>query len=212
MLEQELKNIWKNSSQVEQIKFDLSRLVIDLDSKMQGLKKAIRRRDRREIGASVVGIPLFAYLAYELPFPIAKLAALLNIGHFIYLIIKFRGMQKKKRPVDFAASFTEQLDDQKSDMQRQVKLLDSVLWWYVLPPYLLNILLIVGIGDPAAYNWSPLLIDSVPVMSSAKVTMIIGLGIFYALIVWMNKRVVKKTLKPTIREIDKVLLQLESKD
>lgn len=212
MLEQELKDIWKSSSEAERIKFDLSRLMMDLNRKMNRLEKAIRRRDRREIRASVIGIPLFAYLAYELPFPIAKLAAVLNIGHFVYLIIKFRGMQKKKRPVDFASSFTKQLDHQKSDMQEQVKLLDSVLWWYVLPPYLLNILLIMGIGDPAAYNWSPLLIDSVPVMFTAKVTMIIGLGIFYALIVWMNKRAVKKTLNPTISEIDRVLLQLESQD
>lgn len=212
MLEQELKNIWKSSSEIERIKFDLSRLMMDLNDKMKGLERAIRRRDRREIGAAVIGIPLFAYLAYELPFPVAKLAALLNIGHFIYLIIKFRRMQKKKRPVDFAASFTEQLDHQKSDMQEQVRLLDSVLWWYVLPPYLLNIMLIAGIGDPATYDWAPLLKDSVPVMATEKITMIMGLGIFYALIVWMNKRAVKKTLKPTISEIDRVLLQLESKD
>ena len=119
-------------------------------------------------------------------------------------------MQKRKHPADLSLSFKEQLDNQKSDMQEQVKLLDSVLWWYLLPPYIMNIIFIFGMGDPAEYDWSPLLIDSVPVEMSEKLPLVIGLGIFYGLILWMNKRVVKKTLKPTIGEIDRVLLQLES--
>lgn len=212
MLEQELKDIWKSSSQIERIKFDLSRLMIDLNTKMSGLEKAIRQRDRREIGACFIGIPLFTYLAYEVPFPIAKIGALLTVTHFVYLIFKFRRMQKKKRSADLSLSFREQLDHQKGDMQEQVTLLDSVLWWYILPPYITNIIMIFGMGNPAEYDWSPLLIDAVPVGLSHKLTLVIGLAIFYGLIVLMNKRVVKKTLKPTINEIDRVLLQLESEN
>ena len=55
MLEQELKEIWKNSSQKEKIKFETSRLLIDLKSKMDHIEKAIHRRDRTEIAASILG-------------------------------------------------------------------------------------------------------------------------------------------------------------
>lgn len=212
MLEQELKNIWKSSSQVEQIKFDLSRLVIDLDSKMKRIEKVIRGRDLREIGAALIVVPLFGYLAYEVPYPIARVAAILTVIWAFYVIYKFRSVQKKRIKEDLSLSFRQQLENQKSNMMDQHRLLDTVLYWYVLPPYILNMAFVWGLGYPFDLEWSGSLIDHLPMSMTDKISLTIGLAIFNAFVVWLNKRAVRKTLNPLIADIERVQEQLEKEE
>ena len=61
MLEQELKDIWNNSSQTERISIEANSLAEELDNKVNNIQKKIRMRDVREISASVIGILIFAY-------------------------------------------------------------------------------------------------------------------------------------------------------
>jgi len=90
MLEQELKNIWNNSSQTAQISIETNQLIDELNTKVSGIQKVVRKRDIREISASVIGILIFSYLLYEIPFPITRLACTLSIIWFVYVILKFR--------------------------------------------------------------------------------------------------------------------------
>lgn len=210
MLEQELKDIWKNSSQVEQIKFDLSRLIMDLDRKMTRIEKVIRKRDFREIGAALIILPIFGYLAYEIPYPITRAASLLTIVWSLYVIYKFRSVQKRRREENLSLSFTQQLENQKANMMDQHRLLDTVLYWYVLPPYILNLVFIWSLGYPANIEWSGNLINHLPMDLNSKIVLTIGLAVFNTFIVWLNKRAVKKTLNPLIADIERVQAQLES--
>jgi len=210
MLEEELRNIWKNAPETEKIKFDLSRLLIELNNKMNHIEKAIIARDRREIIASVIGIFCFSYFAYEIPFPITKVACIIGVFIFVYVIYRLRSVRKKSSPDDFMSlSFREQLQQQKNFMIQQKDLLNSVLYWYVLPPFLMNILFIIGIGDPAAYNWEPLLLDLFPIEPQEKIRMIIILTVFYSYVVWLNRRAARIRYQPMIEDIERAQQQLE---
>lgn len=92
MLEQELKEIWKTASQADTIKFDLSRLMIDINNKMRSIERTIRRRDRREIAAAVLMTPICGYLAYDLPFTASKIGSILILIWCIYVIFKLRNV------------------------------------------------------------------------------------------------------------------------
>ena len=59
MLEQDLKNIWNNSSQKPQISIETNRLVEELNKKVNSIQKRIGISDIREISASVIGIIIF---------------------------------------------------------------------------------------------------------------------------------------------------------
>ena len=212
MLEQELKDIWKNSSQVDKIKFDLSRLMIDLNRKLNEIERNIRSRDRRESGAAIVGVLIFAYFGYVIPFPITKIACILAIAWSVYVIYKLKSVQKYKRPVDISLSFREQLENQRIHISQQVKLLNSVLYWYVLPPFIMNIIFIMGLGDPQEYDWAPRLVHLIPVTLKAKLSMLGFIAAFNVFIVWLNKYTVRKTLKPLIKDIERVQHQLETEE
>jgi hypothetical protein len=218
MLEQELKAIWKNASTIEQIKFKTSRLLIDLDAKMKRIEKGIKNRDITETAASVFGIIAFSYLAYEIPFILTKIACGLSILWFAYLIYKLKDNKRKKHPIDIALPLREQLQLQKTNMQKEVKLLDTVLYWYVLPPLFANALFIIGFKDPEQYNWAPWIIQKftdenllhlLPITLKSKIAYISGAVVFNAFVLWINKRTINKTCKPILNDIENMQQQLD---
>ncbi|PIQ48154.1 MAG: hypothetical protein COW03_11465 [Cytophagales bacterium CG12_big_fil_rev_8_21_14_0_65_40_12] len=212
MTEQELRNIWTNASQVEKIQVDLSRLVIDLKNKLDHIEKAIRNRDLREIIAAFIGVPIFAYFAYEIPFPITRIASLLTVVWSIYVIYRFRKLQKSRKTEDLTLPFKSQLENQKTNMMAEHRFLDTVLYWYAGPPFLLNTLFILGLGKAESLSDPSWIIAHLPLNMNEKIPLIIGLACFYTFIVWLNKKAVKKTINPLIAEIDRIQQQLETED
>ena len=125
MLEQELKNIWNNSSQTNLISIETPQLIDELNVKMSSIQKVIRRRDIGEIFASVIGILIFMYLLYEIPFPITKFACGMSIAWFAFVILKFRKSKIKNITSPLDLPVKEQLAHQEDALQYQANLLIS---------------------------------------------------------------------------------------
>ncbi|OUS00971.1 hypothetical protein A9Q86_09495 [Flavobacteriales bacterium 33_180_T64] len=221
MLEQELKEIWKHSSETKKIKFETPQLLIDLNDKMKHIENSIKRRDITEIAASLFGMLIFGYFAYEIPFTLTKIACVLNILWFAYLIFKLKNNKRQKQLNDLNLPIHEQLDNQNKNMQTEAKLLNTVLYWYVLPPLFVNILFIFGFGDPIAYDWSPLIIETLsdknllhwlPISLKMKIIYISGALIFNVFVIWINKRTVIKRINPIIRDIERIQDQLKNEN
>jgi hypothetical protein len=213
MLEQELKNIWRNSSKTERIKFETSRLMIDLKNKINRMEKSIRNRDRVEITTAILMIPVFGYFAYEIPFVITKVGCILTMIWFGYLIYKLKDVKKHKLPINLALSFCEQLANQKAYLIQEARLIDNVFYWYLLPPFVAHVIVILGLGYPVEYGWSNIIANEIlPIPLMNKIVYLIFVAVLYAGILWLNKRAVKKDIKPVIKEIERVQQQLESED
>ena len=221
MLEQELKNIWKNSSKSEKIKFSTSRLLMDLDRERNSIEKSIKIRDTTEISASIFGILTFCYFAFEIPFPLTKVACVLTIVWFIYLILRLKKNKKQKHQIDLTLSLREQLCNQKANMLREIRLLDNILYWYILPPLLANVLFIFSFGNPEDYNWFPYIIERLteenllsflPISMHTKIYYLSGSILYCTFLFWINKRVIKKQFQPMVKTIERMQKQLESEN
>lgn len=211
MLEQEIKEIWKNSSQEEKIKFDLSRLLIDLKNKMSRLERYIRVRDKLEITTAILFIPIFGYLAYEIPFIVAKIGCILIMISFGYIIFKLRDVKKHKLSIDPVLSFREQLANQKAYLIQEARLMNTILYWYLAPSLVSYSILVLGLGDPVEYGWSNIFADKIlPIPLTNKIIYLIFCAALFTGISWVNKRRVNKTYKPVIKGIERVQHQLES--
>ena len=211
MLEQELKNIWKNSSKAAQISIETEQLLNEFDTKMTHIQKKIRNRDVREISASVIGILIFSFFAYEIPFPITKLSCFLSILWFVYVIYKFRKSKLQNTAEKLSLPLKEQLAYKKQLLQQQVKLLDSAAYWYVGPSFITNLIFIIGLGNPADYNWTNQLAENLlPLTVNAKIGTLTGLAFFYIFVLWINKRAAKKEIKPILKNIDVIQQQLNN--
>ena len=211
MLEQELKNIWKNYSKTARISIETDRLVQEFDTKMTTIQKNIRKRDVREISASVFGILLFSFLAYEIPFPITKFSCFLSILWFAYVIYKFRKSNQQNSSEKLSLPLKEQLTHKKQLLQQQLKLLNSAAYWYAAPSLITNFIFIIGLRNPADYNWTNKIAESLlPLSVNAKAGTLIGLGIFYLLVVWVHKIAAKKDVHPILKSIEAIQQQIKN--
>jgi hypothetical protein len=211
MLEQELKNIWKNSSKTAQISIEIDRLIKEFDTKLTKIHKKIRKRDIREISASVFGILIFSFLAYEIPFPITKFSCFLSILWFAYVIYKFRKSNQQNLSEKLSLPLKEQLAHKKQLLQKQIKLLDSVAYWYAGPSFITNFIFIIGLGNPADYNWSNKLAENfLPLSANAKIVTLTGLAFFYLFAIWINKRAARKDVQPILKNIDIIQEQIKN--
>ena len=195
MLEQELKSIWNNASKTSTISIETNLLVEELNEKVNSIQKTIKARDVREITASVIGILIFGYFLYEIPFPVTKLACFLSISWFAFVIFKFRKSNKQNTTTNLSLSITEGLTHQETLMQQQAVLLNSAAYWYAIPSFITNFIFILGLGNPIDYNWTNSIANSfLPLSLHLKIITLIGLAFFYGFIIWLNKRDRKSTV------------------
>lgn len=210
MLEQELKDIWSNSSRTAEISIETNKLRDELNTKVNRIQKKIRIRDIREMIASVIGILIFSYLLYEIPFPITKVACTFAIGWFVFVIFKFRKSKLQNRANKLSLSMNEQLAYQEETMLQQLNLLDSAAYWYAIPPFIMNFLFIVGLGSPTDYNWTNSIAQNIlPLTVNFKLILLSGLAIMYAFTIWINKRAANNDIKPILKNIKTMQQQLE---
>ena len=73
MLENELKNIWKNSSMEELVKFNKSKLILDLDSKLEDFEKKMKFRDKKLLVWGILVIIGLIYLFFSEPELISRI-------------------------------------------------------------------------------------------------------------------------------------------
>ena len=108
---------------------------------------------------------------------------------------------------DVDLSFKEQLQNRKTYLKKQKKLLDTVLYWYVLPPFIFNIVMIFGVGDVSGYDhWA---VELLPDLLREKIMTTVFLLAFFGYVVWLNKQAAKKEYQPVIDEIERMQKQLE---
>jgi hypothetical protein len=194
MMEDELIKIWQSSPNQERVKFEKSRLMLDMQSSMDRLHRSIKYRDLREYIAIVIIIPAFAFSAYFIPFLLTKIASVLIIGYAVFVGLKLRNA-KKTKPSAFTEPYLEYLYKTRAYLLVQKQLLDSVLYWYILPGATLTMMFLLGFG----------LVDrSKQIIKMALINIGLAVATYY-----LNKSAVQKELVPRITKIGELIRVLE---
>lgn len=213
MLELEIKELWKNSSDESKIKLNLTTLLMELSRTLEQRNRNIKNRDRTEIIVALLMVPVFSYFAYEVPFVWSKVGFLMIVAWCFYLIYRLTNVKKYKKEVDNASNFKEQINLQKQYFIKEKELISSVFYWYLLPPFLANVLIVLGAGDFSTLDWSHIVLDKlIPITMPGKIIYIAFVAVLYASILWMNKKAVKSTYVPLIEDIEKVQRELDAED
>lgn len=188
MIDEELIQIWKSSEEREQIKFKKSKMLIELRFNLNQFEKSIKYRDLREIFIAAIMIPVFGVLAYDVPFFVSKIGALIIMFWCFFVIVKLV-KTKKHKPIAPTESFIDYLQNTKAYLTAQKRVLDNALYWYILPCFTGIIIFFIGFNK----NFEKLLIIVFPV---------IGLAV---IIYYLNKHAVKKEFIPRLERIDELI-------
>jgi hypothetical protein len=201
MIENELIALWQSSPKHERIKFEKSKLMLDVQSKLDSFDRAVNRRDFLEIGTAIVIIPLFAYQVYNQPNYLAKFGATWIVVYVVYVI--YRLLDAKKNKPKEVSSYLEYLKQCKKYLERQKKLLDSVLYWYVLPCLMGCAIMMTGMLDLLNKSWYEIIRMRKVWIAVSSFTII---GVF---VPRLNKWAVKKELLPRIKKVNELIRLME---
>ncbi|SMG45049.1 hypothetical protein SAMN03080602_03399 [Arenibacter troitsensis] len=191
-MEDELIKIWQSSPNQERIKFEKSKLMIDVQSSLDRFHRTIKYRDLMETIPGIIIIPIFVYIAYTIPFTLSKIGAIWIILSIIYIIIRLQ-KAKKIRPGSFTETYRDYLIKTKQYLFIQKKLLDTVIYWYFSPIAIGIVLFSIG----AINNIKDLLVN------------LGGLIVSGIIVYILNKRAIKKQITPRLKKIDELLKVME---
>ncbi|MDG5491987.1 hypothetical protein [Psychroserpens sp. SPM9] len=209
MEEYHLRQIWKSSSKNEYISVDKNQLIKDFKAGMEGREHIVRRRDRREIIAAIVGIIGFGYTLYLYSNLISFIGSILGILSLVYIIFKLRNHRKSKFTKALFLPIHDQLVNQKQFMLGQFKLLNTVLYWASFPLFFANTLIIWGISKSS----QPLsIVEQLVYKWEAKLMFTFLIAFFFVYIGWLNKKAAKVNWRPLIKQIETIINNLKNTD
>tara|TARA_R110002050_G_scaffold280806_1_gene427881 strand:+ start:2019 stop:2606 length:588 start_codon:yes stop_codon:yes gene_type:complete len=194
MIEDELIKIWQSSSNQERIKFEKSKLMIELQSSLKRLNRWWNYMELSETILAVFGVLVSTFLIFKIPFILTKIALALMIICAVYLIIKYRTV-KKYQPSDLENDYLKYLKKNREYLQAQKKFLKTYFYWGILPVYPIMLLFTISV-------WEKVPIYLIVLINVAT----IGMGVYGY---FLNKKRVKKEITPRISGINELINQLE---
>ncbi|TGV02221.1 hypothetical protein [Flavivirga rizhaonensis] len=193
MIEDELIKIWQSSSNQERIKFEKSKLMIELQSSLGRLHRWWKYIELVEVIMAIIGILLSIFLVFFIPFVLIKIAIVFIIICAIYLIIKYQGVHRFK-PSDLEENYLDYLRNTREYLEVQKKFLETYVHWGILPIYPIMVLFTIGIWENA------------PIYFIVFINIaVIGIGIYGY---FLNKKRVEHEINPRIARIDELIKTL----
>ncbi|TVZ28123.1 hypothetical protein JM83_3227 [Gillisia sp. Hel_I_86] len=197
MIEDELIKIWQSSSNQERIKFEKSKLMIELQSSLNRLHKWWNYLKLSESILAVFGVLVSIFLLFKIPFILTKMAIALIMICAVYLIIKYQRIKKFKHS-DLEENYLNYLKKNKEYLLVQKKFLKTYFYWGILPVFPIMILFNISIWNKIPENF----IIGLIFINIAT----IGIGVYGYL---TNKKRVKKEITPRISRVNKLINKLE---
>ena len=189
MDESNLKQWWLNSSASQKVEVDTEKLLVNINQKMIKMKKTIKRRDRLEITVAACMIPLFVYMVINSPALLAKVGAAVIAGTCILVIFKLARARRISVKEDAASPIRHQLLVSLQQLNQQIQLVSTVLWWYLLP-FFVGVTCLFYSASYSALN---------------KAVYTAAVMILYGYIYYLNRKTLKKHLIPLHKNLTKAL-------
>lgn len=193
MNEQELKQLWQRQVLAPPAKLPDAQVVQAMKQKMSQFGRTIFWRDVREVAACLLVIFLFLPGCFKAASWLSQTGCLVEV--FSAIFIAFRLVYSKRRDDRnlTADSLRGYLLHERRKIETQIRLLSTVLWWYILPLYIGAVMVAFGIGRGGMVHK-------------------FGFAIFYAVVCggiwWLNQYAVKKHLLPLKAELDQTLQEI----
>lgn len=162
-------------------------------SEMETIKRKVRRRNRREIGAAIFLMLFFLPIGYFAANIYSKTGAFIVVLSAITIIVMLQN-RKNTTTADITLPAVPYLYQHLNYLKKEVSILSTVLYWYILPLLIGFAVFFIGQDDN-------------------KIRSLIfhyALLIFVGLLVYiLNKLAVKLILQPLVTKLETLLKQEE---
>lgn len=195
-MEDELIKIWQSSPIEEQIKFDKSRLMLEMQSSLSRFDRLVKYGILVEQAALIIAIPVFIFYIYFVPFVLSKIALILIVTWGIWYFIKLKEW-KKKKPNNLTKSYLDYLYESRNYLILLKKWGDNAIFWYILPTILSVILFLFGPLLEGKLNNKLIAIVFIVAIATGVVTYFWG------------KWIVKTQYVPRLKKVEELIAVME---
>ncbi|MFK7812574.1 MAG: hypothetical protein AB8B59_08775 [Maribacter sp.] len=127
MMEEELIEIWKSSPNPERVKFEKSRLILEVQSSLDRFYKLIRFAILREKIAGILIIFVFSAYVYFIPFALTKIASFIFALFGVWYVWTLNGL-KKHKPTVLSENYLDYLKSYRHYIGILKKMSDQIHW------------------------------------------------------------------------------------
>ncbi|WP_428307358.1 hypothetical protein [Lacipirellula sp.] len=199
-LPDDFQKAWQAQASQERVTIAADLLRSEVERNQHSFRTMILLRDIREVGVSLLLIPVWLFLGVWLALPwtwYLSIPAFIWVAAFM-LIDRARHAAPPSTPGE---PLVQSVQTSLVDVEHQIKLLRSVQWWYLLPIAIPMLAFFGQVTWRASQSW---------------LEAIVGGGCFFAFVVatnaflyWVNRVAVRKQLQPRREELIKLLDSLQ---
>ena len=193
------KQAWQSQTSQTRLMIDAEQLLGEVRRKQRSFTAMIFWRDVREVGTSLLLVPLWLYLGIKNSSPwtwYLTVPVLLWVGGYM---LAYR-MRYNRQPPEPGEPLRQRVESSMTQVEHQIWLLRNVLWWCLLP---LSFSALAFCGQVAwqerSGGWWTALAASIVV---GLVVLVFG-GVY-----WVNQYAVRAALEPRRRELETLLMSL----
>jgi hypothetical protein len=164
-------------------------------SRAARFERQVRRRDWREMIAALVGAVLIAPIAVHSGL-VTRVGVLIVIAGLVLIVVKLRLARPMNNAPRLDAPVSAVLQAERVRVDAQIRLLQTVLWWYVAPIAIGSVMIVAGTAGAAPFTfWYA-----------------VGVALMSCGVVWLNSRAVRRALRPLRDELTELLSNIPSSD
>ena len=194
---------WNAEASQVHITFDADLLLQEIQRSHEKFRSMIFWRDVREVGTSLVMIPIWFVMGIVMSLPwtwYLTVPALLWIAGFMLVDRRWYSHRRSEPGEPLLFYVKESL----AQVEHQIWLLRNVFWWYLLPPSISLMAFFTHTAWESTKSWWGCLL----------VTGFFGIFLFvvYGWIYRINQSAVRKQLEPRRDDLQKLIANLEGQD
>lgn len=196
----EFKQAWQRETSQTRLTIDADLLLKEVRRNQQAFAATIFWRDVREVGTSLLMVPVWIYLGLKFSLPWTWFLALPSLLWIAGYMLTDR-MRQKRQSHEQAEPLRQSVQHSLTQVDHQIRLLRRVLWWYLLPLALPILAYCVQVmWRERSGGWLTVLVGSVVL----AFVLLVFAGVY-----WLNQYAVGAELEPRRRELETLLTSLD---
>ncbi len=188
----EARHVWQSQTTAEAPKISEDEMLQLVKRESSAFDRTIARRDRRELIAGIVAAILFLPLLLGGPW-LSRAGVLVVLAAFVLIYRRLGAARRVEASERMDLSLAELLETERTKVSGQIRLLESVVSWYIIPPAVGAMLIVIGL-------------DGLSWFTAGYTLFTLAIAV---LVYWLNRLAVRHDLRPRRAQIDRLIRELK---
>jgi Ca2+/Na+ antiporter len=189
----EARRVWRSQTMPEGPKMSESEMLQFVKRESSAFDRTIARRDRREVIAGIVVAVLFFPLLVDGPW-LSRVGVLVVLAAVLLIHRRLAAARRVEASERVDLSLAELLETERTKVNGQIRLLESVVSWYIIPPAVGAMLVVIGL-------------DGLSWFTAGYTVFTLAVSV---IVYRMNRLAVRHDLRPRRAELERLIHELKA--